>query len=427
MEFQKFDGYSWFISFLVVFFFLLVLGILGVSSYWLIGGVYSVEWGSFVVDSLGFYLCVLSIVLGVSLVFSYSGLSGVSISMLVVSISSSLLCYCCVNAFWFWIFYEMSILPLLLLLIVESPYSERFIASWYLLGYVVFTSLPMLLCVFYVSSILGSYDLQTWGEGFVSGCGFIVFVLLSVMFITKIPLPPFHVWLPIVHAEASSPVSICLSGYIMKLGLLGVVRFGSYLLPTFIFSGGYIVVCLCLSILFFFSAARELDGKRWLAFLSLSHISIAALILHVCSWEKAPLAYMYSLGHGLSAGVLFYLLWMIYNVCGTRNWSVLKCVLSSSLMLRCVSVACICTAASIPPTLQFFCELLVLCDSGPVSIFLAVLMSFYLFMSGLVPLFIVGTLLTRHYSILLGGGYVWCSFGGVVCLVLWSYLGFLVF
>lgn len=81
----------------------------------------------------------------------------------------------------------------------------------------------MLLCLFCLSLEFGSFNLGLWSS--VPWEGFGVVLLLSVLFITKIPLYPFHVWLPIVHAEASSPVSVCLRGYIMKLGLLGVFRF----------------------------------------------------------------------------------------------------------------------------------------------------------------------------------------------------------
>uniref|UniRef100_A0A183B4I9 NADH-ubiquinone oxidoreductase chain 4 n=1 Tax=Echinostoma caproni TaxID=27848 RepID=A0A183B4I9_9TREM len=183
-------------------------------------GLYTVEWGGvFIFDSVRFYLRILSLFLAVSIIFSRFELNYLS------GVLSSLLCYSCVRGLWFWVFYEMSILPLLLLLIAESPYSERFIASWYLLGYVVVRSLPMLLCILYIGSVCGRYNLQLWSSEFSLCSGFLLYILLSVMFITKIPLPPFHVWLPIVHAEASRPVSICLSGYIMKLGLLGVCRF----------------------------------------------------------------------------------------------------------------------------------------------------------------------------------------------------------
>lgn len=65
-----------------------------------------------------------------------------------------------------------------------------------------------------------------------------------------------------MHAEARSPVSMCLRGYIMKLGLLGVCRFSYYVLSEYVFGFWYIAVCLLFAVLFFFSAARELDGKR---------------------------------------------------------------------------------------------------------------------------------------------------------------------
>lgn len=78
-----------------------------------------------------------------------------------------------------------------MLLVVESPYSERYVASWYLLGYVVFTRLPMLLCIFYLSSVWGVFNMSLWGS--MAGSTFIsCFVLLAFLFITKIPLPPFH-------------------------------------------------------------------------------------------------------------------------------------------------------------------------------------------------------------------------------------------
>lgn len=235
MGFQKFDRFSWVLGFVSLVCFGFFLGCVGFLGYWFVGSVFVVERGFFVIDVVGFYLGLLSVFLGLSLVYTLSSLRLGSKVLLFMSVLSSVLCYCCVHALWFWVFYEMSILPLLLLLVLESPYSERFIASWYLLGYVVLTRLPMLLCVFYGSSVVGRFSLQRWSGVVRRGCGFVVFLLLSFMFITKIPLPPFHVWLPIVHAEARRPVSICLRGYIMKLGLLGVCRFSYFILSDYVF------------------------------------------------------------------------------------------------------------------------------------------------------------------------------------------------
>nr|QBF03689.1 NADH dehydrogenase subunit 4 [Echinostoma sp. JM-2019] len=427
MGFKKFDWYSWGVTFSVFSFLGVLFMCMAFSGLGLLG-VYSVEFGGgFVFDYVSFYLSILSLFLAGSLIYAGGVLSMVSIFMLGLSVVSSILCYCCVNGLLFWVFYEMSILPLLFLLIVESPYSERFIASWYLLGYVVVSSLPMLLCMLYLGGLNGSYDFQLWSSEFSVRGGFLVYVLLSMMFITKIPLPPFHVWLPIVHAEASSPVSMCLSGYIMKLGLLGVCRFSYCLLSDYIFSGAYVLVSLCFAVLFFFSAARELDGKRWLAFLSLAHIVVVSLCFSVCSFDNVLLSFLYCLGHGLSAGVTFLLLWLMYDVSGTRNWVVLKGSLSGSLLLRCLAVACVSSAASVPPTINFFSEVLILSDGGMVSMMFAGMLSVYLFVSGLVPLFLVGCLLSRHYSISFGCGHISSYIGGVWFLVGWCFLLFLVF
>nr|UDU84920.1 NADH dehydrogenase subunit 4 [Glypthelmins quieta] len=422
MGHKEFDGYSG----------LIISGFLALTLVFLqVSGVFSTPSSSgFVIlseyfwfDTTSFYLSFLSILLWISLLFFLGRLSLLSIVMITVSVLASILSYCCVHAFFFWFFYEMSILSLLFLLVMESPYSERYVASWYLMGYVVVTSLPMLLCLFYFSFAEGSFILYNWclEEGF----GVWLSVLLAILFITKIPLFPFHVWLPIVHAEASSAVSVCLSGYVMKLGVLGGFRFCSYVLPDFVFSFLYCLFVLFFSILFFFSASRELDGKRWLAFLSLAHILIPVVCLGAGLFDYSGVSFLYCLGHGLSAGVTFILLWILYDVSGSRNWLLLKNGVSNSVLFRLCCVACLCTVASLPPMLQFFSEVFVVCVAGVSSGLLVLAMSFYLFLGGLVPTFLVGGLLTRHYSIGFGCGLVFSGVCSVLFLVFWSFVLFL--
>lgn len=91
----------------------------------------------------------------------------------------------------------------------------------------------------------------------------------------------------------------------MKLGVLGVFRFCFRLLSNYIFSETYVLLCVLVSVLFFFSASRELDGKRWLAFMRLSHILVVSACLCVGDCGLGGLSFLYCLGHGLSAGVTF--------------------------------------------------------------------------------------------------------------------------
>lgn len=85
--------------------------------------------------------------------------------------------------------------------------------------------------------------------------------------------------------------------------------------------------------------------------------------------------------------------------------------------MRCLAASCFCTVASLPPTVQFFSEVFILREAGVLSSFFICAFYFYLFCSGLVPLFLLGSLLRRHYSISFAGGGVWCYFSSMLFLV----------
>nr|QIX04640.1 NADH dehydrogenase subunit 4 [Brachydistomum sp. PakPr2] len=350
----------------------------------------------FCLDVVSFYLIVLSVSLCVALVFFVSSLSFFSVVMLLVSAVCSVFCYCCFNAFWFWWLYEAAIVSLIFLLVFESPYPERYVASWYFAGYLLLGSLPMLLCIMYLAVWFGSNYFGNWS--LLSILSYKVLLLLSVLFISKIPVFPFHNWLPLVHAEVPFPVSVCLSGYIMKLGLLGLCRLCGRVLPDEVFRIFYLAICLVVSVLFFVSACTELDSKRWLAFMSLAHINISCVCLGIADPGKESLAMLYSLGHGLSSSLVFIMLWVFYDLIGSRSWFVLKSIVSNSVALNLLLVGSMCVVMSVPPTVQFFCEVYSLVKSSEFGVVLFFFLGCYLFLGGVVPLVLLGGLFTRHVS-----------------------------
>nr|YP_007890985.1 NADH dehydrogenase subunit 4 [Hydatigera parva]BAN15657.1 NADH dehydrogenase subunit 4 [Hydatigera parva] len=374
----------------------------------------------FLFDSISFYLVFLVVVLGFySQVLLYNGLVSSSRVYLGLSLCFTVISFCINHSVIFWLTYELSMLPLLYLIFKDSPYSERFLAGWYFLGYLMVTSLPLILVLLYLSYVNNSFLFSDWllGDDSLK----VVYYLLSFIFFTKVPLFPFHTWLPIVHAEASSIVSIFLSGYIMKLGLLGVYRCTFFVFDiNFII---YIFVCCVVSVCFFIVSCSELDGKRWLAFLSLSHIVVPFLCFFVCDWSSISYSFFYCLGHGLSAGIVFGLLWCIYDISNTRNWVLLKSSISdvNFMLIVIVSLLSLC---SFPPTVQFFCEVNLI--GWCVNILLYILFwFFYLFFGGLVPLILCGHLLIRSewycaYSLM------YSYFFFLVFLCGWVYLGFVV-
>lgn len=371
----------------------------------------------FIFDSISFYLIILVLFLGVYRQLSfYKSLSIDVCVYLFFSLIFSILCFCVKHSILFWVFYELSMLPLLYLIFKESPYSERFIAGWYFSSYLLITSLPLILVLLYLSFVKGSCFFKYWK---VNDFDLFLLVLLSFIFFTKVPLFPFHTWLPIVHAEASSIVSIFLRGYIMKLGLLGVYRCSYYIFNSnFVI---YLLLCCALCIFFLVVSSGELDGKRWLAFLSLAHIVIPFLSFFISEWNSIKYAFFYCLGHGLSAGIVFGLLWYFYDLTKSRNWLLLKSGVSKGCLLLLVIFSLL-SLCSFPPTIQFFCEVgLIKVSLGFVSYIL--FWSVYLFLGGLVPLVLCGHLLIRRERVENIKYERFNYFNFLVFLCVWCYLG----
>nr|QXU59648.1 NADH dehydrogenase subunit 4 [Schistocephalus solidus] len=373
--------------------------------------------GYFIFDAVSFYLILLVFFLGLYSVFSIKNfINNSSLILLSLSLLFSILCFCYNHSILFWGFYELSMLPLLYLIFCDSPYSERFIAGWYFAIYLLFTSLPLILFLIYISYINNSLFFSIWSF---SGENNVFYIVLALIFFTKVPLFPFHTWLPIVHAEATSIVSIFLSGYIMKLGILGVYR-----CTPFIFCSNltpYIFLCCLFSIFFLITASSELDGKRWLAFLSLSHILVPLVGFFVGDWSVINLSFLYCLGHGISAGLVFGVLWFFYDNSNTRNLLLLKSGLGGVLPTLVVIFGLL-SLCSFPPTIQFFCEVFLL-SSSLFSVTYIIFWSLYLFFAGLVPLILCGHLLIRGESFE-GSQYIVFSFSYLfLYLCFWCYLG----
>nr|QRV61254.1 NADH dehydrogenase subunit 4 [Tanaisia sp. SS-2020] len=348
-------------------------------------------------DSFSFYMTLGSIFF-VMVIFSWSG-SKISdkflpIVMLSVSVGFSIVSFCCHHALLFWGVYELTILPLLFLVLWWSPYSERYTAFVYFSSYLFFTSLPVLVGVLWFSMKSGHYNASLWVVD--GGYDRVMMLLMGVAFITKIPLPPFHVWLPLVHAEASTAVSICLSGYVMKMGVFGIFRLCGPALPDKIFSYPYVCVVLLFSLVFFFSAVCELDGKRWLAFLSLGHIAIVPLGVYVMDFSSQSVVFIYCLGHGLSAALGFKLLSILGSEKGSRNWLLLKGANEGSGLLCHLLIWFFVVVSGFPFTLQFFGDVTFIILSKKFGYIPLLLVAMFIFLSGIIPMVLLGGLVVRR-------------------------------
>nr|BAV82530.1 NADH dehydrogenase subunit 4 [Mesocestoides corti] len=406
------------VGFFLVFSFVVLLLLLFSGNSFIFDSLLLIGSEVFVFDSISFYLLLLVLLLGLCSQFSFVYYLSNSVRFwLFISLIFSCLCFCINHSVLFWCLYELSMLPLLYLIFKESPYSERFLAGWYFASYLLVTSLPLILILLYISYINGSFIIGSWSVE--SGYNVIIYVILCFVFFTKVPLVPFHTWLPIVHAEATSIVSIFLSGYIMKLGLLGVYRCCFFLFDCgFLF---YLFLCVLFCLGFFCCSSTELDGKRWLAFLSLAHIVVPFVGFYLIGWDNISIVFLYCLGHGLSAGLVFGLLWCFYDISNTRNWVLLKSSISGKCLLYivCFSLLSLC---SFPTTIQFFCEVSLVMFSLSNIIYMLFWL-FYLFFSGLIPLVMCGFLLIRNEQVETCGYSFYGFLNFLFYMLVWCYFG----
>nr|YP_010155311.1 NADH dehydrogenase subunit 4 [Heterobothrium okamotoi]QQX28225.1 NADH dehydrogenase subunit 4 [Heterobothrium okamotoi] len=344
----------------------------------------------FFVDNLSYYMCLLVIIIAFIVLIGFSHININNLILLVLSCLCAIGCFCSWHCISFWVFYELSIISILFLVYMDSPYSDRYIAGWYFSCYMLFCGLPMLMVLVYCGESESTYYYIYWSD-----TNNFCLILLILLFVTKIPLVPFHVWLPIVHAEASTITSVCLSGYIMKLGLAGVIRFGVTTLEINYFSGDYLLIVLVSTIIIFISCLEEVDFKRWLAMLSLSHIGVGVVCLYVLFMQNTETSLLFGLGHGVAASYFFLLIMFIGVLGGSRAVNTVSLTSSWSFNISWLLVIGLCFCASFPPFVNFFIEVWLVGALYDSYLWYVVLLV-YLFFSSVIPFSILGLSLTRR-------------------------------
>jgi len=150
---------------------------------------------------------------------------------------------------------------------------------------------------------------------------YVFFISLLLAFLAKIPLVPFHIWLPEAHVEATAIGSVLLAGIVLKIGAYGILRF---LFPLqCLLVSDTLFVCVGLASLTSAAYATimtlvQVDFKRIIAYSSVAHLSFA--VAAIFSGTKTGIigSYYYNIGHGFVSAGLFFLAGIFYGRYGTR-------------------------------------------------------------------------------------------------------------
>lgn len=223
------------------------------------------------------------------------------------------------NLFLFYISFELSLIPLFIIIILYGSRYKKIEAAYKLFIYTFLGSLYLLLILIYVYLIIGSFNNYILSL-YIPNTFFIWFAFI-LSFAIKIPIYPFHSWLPYAHVEAPTFGSVLLAGLILKVGSYGFIIYNfNYFKSINYYYSPILITFAILSILIAsFIIINILDMKQIIAYSSIIHMNYIILGLFTINNNGIIGTILYNISHGLISSALFILIGILYKRYKIRN------------------------------------------------------------------------------------------------------------
>jgi NADH-quinone oxidoreductase subunit M len=224
------------------------------------------------------------------------------------------------DMFLFYVFWEFALVPMYFIIGMWGG-QRRIYASLKFFIYTMTGSVLMLIGILVMGVQGGTFDYEVLVKQGIHSSNFSLFLVFLLAFVIKVPMFPFHSWLPDAHVEAPTPGSVILAAVLLKMGSYGLIRYNLALFPAA--SQQFAPVMIILSVVSILYGAivafAQGDMKKLIAYSSVSHMGYIVLGIFSLNQLGVQGAILQMINHGLSTGGLFLIVGYIYERLHTRE------------------------------------------------------------------------------------------------------------
>lgn len=308
------------------------------------------------------------------------------------------------NIIIFFILFETLLIPLYLQIGIWGSRERKIRASYLLFYYTFISSIFFFIALIYLKVFFNSANYfgllsfltrlnlmeDTTTQIFLT----ILWLSFFLSFAVKIPIYPFHIWLPEAHVEAPTEVSVLLAGILLKVGTYAIIK---YLIPFFFFKTLYFLPLVCtltlLGIIYpSFTAMRQVDIKRIIAYASVAHMNLITLGIFSNTIEGLHGSIIQIVAHGLVSSGLFLCVGVLYKRFHTRDLNYYSGLTAVMPKLSVLFFLGILGNISFPGTCNFFGEFLIFLGINKIDLFITILSSLSIILSAVYSLILYNKL-----------------------------------
>jgi NADH-quinone oxidoreductase subunit M len=279
--------------------------------------------------------------------------------------------FCALDLFLFYLFWEVMLVPMYFLIGIWGSARRLYAAIKFFL-YTLVGSVVMLLgilALYFESRKLpgleetGSFDYTVWAQmGIPVELQTLVFLAFFLGFAIKVPMFPFHTWLPDAHVEAPTAGSVILAGVLLKMGTYGFIRFSLPLLPDATLAAVPWMVTLAIISIIYAALVTlvQKDMKKLIAYSSVSHLGFVMLGMFALNPLGMEGSVLQMVNHGLSTGGLFLIVGLIYERRHTKEIAEFGGLASTMPIYATVTLVIFLASLGLPTLNGFVGELMIL-------------------------------------------------------------------